>query len=124
MKKLFAFLVLEEPRNPFLKRCHFTSCWRYDKADKKFNRRMYAFHVIVNASSSILDGIEYVTYRLPAWPKDHAVQKVTHRDSHFGLKELAWGSSTLFADVKIKGQDDVISLSHPIILTEKGERLL
>jgi hypothetical protein len=54
----------------------------------------------------------------------HAVQKVTDRDSHFGLKELAWGSSTLFADVKIKGEDDIISLSHPIILTEKGERLL
>jgi hypothetical protein len=101
------------------------SCWRYEKADKKHNnRRMYAFHVIVNASSSILDRIEYVTYRLPAWPFGHAVQKVTNRDSHFGLKELAWGSSTLFADVKIKGEDDVISLSHPIILTEKGERLL
>lgn len=100
------------------------SCRRYPKKDEEFNRKMYAFHVIVKASNSVLDRIEYVTYRLPAWPKGHDVQKVTDRDGHFGLKELAWGSSTLFADVKIKGQDDVISLSNPIILTEKGERLL
>jgi hypothetical protein len=98
------------------------SCSRYEKKDKEFGRRMYIFHVIIKASDNILDRIEFVTYRLPAWP--NPVRKITDRNTHFGLKELAWGQSTIYADVKIKGQDDPVTLSHPIILMEKSERLL
>ena len=93
--------------------------------DKKFNgREVYTFHVIIKASNSVLDRIEFVTYRLPAWPKRSAVRTVTEDERNtlfFEFKELAWGGSTVYADVKIKGQDEIIRLSHPIILTETGE---
>ena len=99
------------------------SCWRFEKADKKFGRKMYAFQVIVEAQNSLLDKIEYVTYRLSAvWP--NPIRTVTDRNTQFELKELAWGASTIRADVKMKGQEDLITLSHPIILTEAGPRLL
>jgi len=40
-------------------------------------------------------------------------------------EELSGGrASTVYADVKIKGQDEIITLSHPIVLTEEGPRLL
>lgn len=101
------------------------SCWRFKKADKKFGRKMYAFQVIVEASNETLDRIEYVTYRLSsAWPEPNRTQTKTDRTRHFELKELAWGPSTVYADVKIEGQDDIITLSHPIVLTEEGPRLL
>ena len=51
------------------------------------------------------------------------IRKVTEKSTQFGLKELAWGASIIYADVKIKGQDDVVKISHPIILMEKSERL-
>jgi hypothetical protein len=99
------------------------SCWRYEKADKKFGRRMYAFQVIIDASDTILDNIEYVTYRLSSsW--ENPIRPVTDRTTQFELKELAWGASTIHADVKMKGQEEVITLSHPIVLTETGPRLL
>ena len=96
------------------------SCWRYEKMDIKFNnRKMYAFQITINTSNKILERIEFVTYKLPApWP--NPVRKVTDRITRFALKELAWGSSRvpIYADVKIRGQDPIVSLSHPIDLTE------
>jgi hypothetical protein len=100
------------------------SCWRYPKKDDEFKTKMYAFQVIIDAPKSILEQIEYVIYKLPSWPKDHQIQKVDNRERHFELKELAYGPSTIYAEVKLKGQDNPVTLSHPIILTEEGERLL
>jgi Cdc6-like AAA superfamily ATPase len=123
MGKYRRALEATKPTTDMLKLAY--SCWRFKKADKKFGRRMYAFQVIVEASNSILDKIEYVTYRLSsAWPEPNRTQTKTDRTRHFELKELAWGPSTVYADVKIEGQDDIITLSHPIVLTEEGPRLL
>jgi hypothetical protein len=94
------------------------TCKRYEKKDKEFGRKAYIFHVKIKASYSIVNRIESVTYGLPAWPKP--IRKVTERKTRFELAELAWGPSTLYADVKIEKQDNIISLSHPIVLTEEG----
>jgi hypothetical protein len=40
------------------------------------------------------------------------------------MKELAYGPSTIYADVKIKGQDKLVTISHPITLTDTGPRLV
>ena len=101
------------------------SCWRDPKKDKKFKREMYQFHAIIFASNSILDQIEYVTYRLPPSWKELANQTKTDKDryTNFKLKELAWGSFTLYVDVKFKGQSDLITKSHRITIRDESPRL-
>ena len=79
---------------------------------------MYQFHVIVLASDNVLDRIESVTYRFPTMWGDRAIQKIDDRSTNFKLKDLAWGSFTLYADVKMDGQDDIISLSTRVNLGE------
>ena len=94
------------------------SCWRYEKKDKEYDgKKMYAFQVMIEASNRILDRIESVTYRLSETYPNH-VRKVIDRSTRFALKELAWGSSTVYTEVKIRGQDTTINLSHPIDLAE------
>ena len=44
------------------------SGWRYEEKDKEYNKKMYGFHVRIKAANSILNRIDFVTYRLPAWP--------------------------------------------------------
>ena len=101
------------------------SCWRDPEKDQEHHAKMYQFHVIVDASNSVLDQIEYVIYRLPSSWKKKAVQKkdTKDRDINFKLKELAWGSFTLFADIKFKGRDDLVTKSHRITLREESPRL-
>jgi hypothetical protein len=40
------------------------------------------------------------------------------------LKELAWGTSRVNAELKIKGQEESDKLSRYINLSETGEKLL
>jgi hypothetical protein len=99
------------------------SSWRYPKKDKEFGKKMYGFQVIVEGQKETLDRIEYVKYILsksyPNW------EQIKHdRKNHFELKELAWGTSTVNAEIKIKGQEDTIKLSRYINLSETGEKLL
>jgi len=99
------------------------SSWRYKRKDKEFERRMYAFQVIVQGQKSVLDRIEFVKYNLhPTYPNPEQIKH--NRSRNFELKELAWGESTVRAEVKIKGQDGVIKLSRFINLSETGENLL
>ena len=98
------------------------SSWRYPKKDSEFKRPMYRFDAIIRAPDQVLDKIEFVKYHLhPSYP--NSVQTITDRKSHFKLKELAWGESNLNAEVKIKGQEQLIKLSRYINLTETGEKI-
>ena len=96
------------------------SSWRYAKVDDRFQgRAMYVFHVVIKARESVLNRIEFVRYRLPPpWPNPE--RTITDRESHFKLKELAWGEFRLDAEVKIKGQHDLVKLSRYINLTMTG----
>ena len=98
------------------------SSWRYPKKDAEFGRRMWAFHVIVQARDEVLNRIEYAKYFLPlAFP--NPVQVVTDRASRFKLKELAWGEPAVRCEVKIKGQEKPILLERYINLTDTGPRI-
>lgn len=98
------------------------SSWRYPKKDKEYRRPMYAFHVVVQATDEVLDRIESVRYSLhPSYP--NPIQVVTDRKSRFKLKELAWGESSVRAEVKIKGQDQPIKLNRYINLTLTGPEI-
>jgi tetratricopeptide (TPR) repeat protein len=98
------------------------SSWRYPKKDAEFGRQMYCFHVVVQGRDEVLDRIEYVKYRLdPSYPNPD--RTVTDRKSRFKLKELAWGESTVRAEVKVKGQEEPIQLSRHINLNETGPRI-
>lgn len=98
------------------------SSWRYPKKDAEFGRRMWAFHVVVQARDEVLDRVEYVKYILdPSYP--NPVQVVTDRRSRFKLKELANGESTVRAEIGIRGQDKPARLSRYINLTATGPRI-
>lgn len=98
------------------------SSWRYPKKDREYERPMYCFHAIIRAPDEVLKRIEHVTYHLhPTYP--NKVRVVNDRESHFKLKELAWGESNLKAEVKIENQDEPIMLTRYINLTESGDRI-
>jgi hypothetical protein len=98
------------------------SSWRYPKKDSEFGRRMWAFHVVVQARAEVLDRIEYVKYFLDkSYP--NPVQVVTDRPSRFKLKELANGESTLRCEVKIRHQEEPILLTRYINLADTGPRI-
>jgi hypothetical protein len=99
------------------------SSWRYAKKDIEFGKKMFVIQVIIQANEDVLNKIEYVRYLLhPSYP--NKVQIKTNRSNHFELKELAWGEFNLRSEVKIKGQDEVITLSRYINLVETGDNLL
>ena len=98
------------------------SSWRYPKKDAEFGRRMWAFHVIVQARDEVLDQIEYVKYFL-ARSYPNPVQIVTDRSTRFKLKELANGESTVRCEVKIKGQEAPVLLTRYINLADTGPRI-
>jgi len=98
------------------------SSWRYPKKDAEFGRRMWVFHVVVQARDEVLDRIEYVKYFLDqSYP--NPVQTVTDRQSRFRLKELANGESSVRCEVKIKGQERLVFLERYINLTDTGPRI-
>lgn len=99
------------------------SSWRYPKKDLEFKKTMYVIQVIIQAHSDVLDRIEYVKYSLhSSYP--NRIQTKTDRACQFELKELAWGEFNLKATVKIKAQDEIITVTRYINLTETGENLL
>ena len=99
------------------------SSWRYPKKDQEFGKPMYCFQVIVEGQSQTLDRVEYVKYTLhKSYPNGEQIKH--DRKKHFELKELAWGSSTVRAEIKIEGQEELIKLSRFINLSDTGERLL
>jgi hypothetical protein len=98
------------------------SSWRYEKKDAEFGRRMWAFHVVVQAREEVLNRIEYIKYLLDqSYP--NRVHVVTDRASRFKLKELANGESTVRCEVRIKGQEEPVSLSRYINLADTGPRI-
>ncbi|GBC60414.1 hypothetical protein DENIS_1366 [Desulfonema ishimotonii] len=101
------------------------SSWRYLKADERFKdkeRKMYAFHAVIDAPREILNQINSVTYYLhPSYP--NPVRIVTDMSTRFKLKELAWASSTLKAEVRLRNQEEPVRLSRHITLNETGPRI-
>lgn len=94
--------------------------WRAPKHDVRFpGLKIYRWDATIQGRDEALNAIESVTYRLhSSYP--NPVQVITDRGTKFKLKELAWGSSTLNADVKVRHQDDIISLSGFINLTPEA----
>jgi hypothetical protein len=96
--------------------------WRAPKHDARFNQKMYQIHVILFGEPKVLDRVAYVYYRLdPSYPEPESYK--SDRERQFELKELANGYSLLRAEVKIKGQDEIIHLSRFIDLTEASDHL-
>jgi Cdc6-like AAA superfamily ATPase len=93
---------------------------RYPKADDRFpGKKMYVFHAVIEAQENVLDQIDYVTYYLhSSYP--NPVRVIRNRSERFKLKELAYGSSTLKAEVKLKDRQEPIMLSRHITLSETG----
>ena len=99
------------------------SSWRFERKDKEFKKRMYGFQVIIQGQNSALNRIEYVKYKLSSsYPNPEQIKY--DRTRNFELKELAWGTSTVRAEVKIKEQEKLIKISRFINLSETGERLI
>lgn len=95
---------------------------RYPEKDKQYNKRVWAFYVVIQAREEVLDRIESVKYLLGRdWPNPEYV--TTDRSSRFKLKELTWGEPTVRCEVKIKGQTDLVKLQRYINLTENGPRI-
>lgn len=93
---------------------------RYKKADAKFSgKKMYVFHAVIEAQDKLLDQIDYVTYYLHSSYPD-PIRVIREKSTRFKLKELAWGASTLKAEVKLKDQQEPIMLSRHITLSETG----
>jgi len=97
--------------------------WRVPSRDKEFaGASMYQIDVIVFGEDAALDRVEYVVYHLdPSYPRP--VQPGGSRDQKFELKELANGHSLIRADVKIKGQEEMVHLSRFIDLMEESPKL-
>ncbi len=97
--------------------------WRAPRHDARFpGQKMYQIHVILFGEPKVLDRVGYVHYRLdPSYPDPESYQ--TDRERQFELKQLANGYSLLRAEVKIKGQDEIIHLSRFIDLTEASDHL-
>jgi hypothetical protein len=92
--------------------------WRASKRDEEFKRKMYRVDAFINAPDKIMDLIESVTYYLsPTYPSP--VQVKEDRASKFKLKELAWGSSLLKAEIKIKDQTEPIRVEGYIELVDQ-----
>lgn len=99
------------------------SSWRYPKKDKEYDKKMYVIQVILQANKDVIDKVEYVRYSLhPSYA--NKLQIKMNKENNFELKELAWGEFNLRAEVKIKGQEELIKLARYINLTETGENLL
>lgn len=99
------------------------SSWRYKKKDKEFGKKMYGIQVIINAQPDVLDQVQYVKYHLHhSYPNKIITRQDRHR--YFELKELAWGEFHLKAEVKLKGEEELIVLKRYINLTDTGDRLL
>jgi CheY-like chemotaxis protein len=99
-----------------------SSCWRYPKKDAEFlGHKMYCFHIILEATDTILDRIESVTYRMSS-SHPQPVRTVTDRGSKFKLKELAWGGFDIAAEIRTMGQK-TLKLTHRLDLTETGPRI-
>jgi MFS transporter, OFA family, oxalate/formate antiporter len=96
--------------------------WRDSKSDERFEgRKMYRWNATIQGRQEVLEAIESVTYRLHQSYPD-PVRKVLDRSNNFKLKELAWGSSTLYADIKVRHQDEIITVSEIIRLQTEGRR--
>jgi hypothetical protein len=83
---------------------------------------MYQIRVGVFGHPNALDRVETVRYLLdPSYPK--AVYEIAESSPYFQLKELANGYSVIRAEVRVKGQAELVRLSRFINLTEAGPRL-
>jgi transcription initiation factor IIF auxiliary subunit len=101
------------------------SSWRSPKhdAEKRFEgKKMYRFDAVIDAPDNILEQIEEVKYLLhPSYP--NPVQTVSDRSNRFKLKELAYGSTELRAEVKMRNRKEPVILSRFITLRETSPRI-
>ncbi|WP_369335580.1 pYEATS domain-containing protein [Streptomyces sp. SID12501] len=102
-----------------------TSFIRSDKT-REFNdgRTYYQIEIIVIAPSEVWRRVISVKYELDGkWPSGRRVQTVTDSFSRFKLKELAYGTTIVRAQVELRGQDQPLLLNRFIDLRPDGLRL-
>jgi hypothetical protein len=86
--------------------------------------RYYQFEVIAVAPDEVMNRISSVTYYLEeSWPKDNRKQTVIDRGSRFKMKELANGTSIVWADVTFHNSDKRLMLNRFIDLRPDGPRI-
>ena len=97
--------------------------WRAEHRDKDFGGQpMHQIHIILFGQKAALDRVEYVIYHLdPSYP--NPVQPSGSRENNFELKELANGYSLVRAEVKIRGQSELVYLSRFIDLMDVSPKL-
>jgi hypothetical protein len=97
--------------------------WRVTNRDQEFGgQQMYQIHVILYGEKPALERVDYVLYKLdPSYP--NPTRASSDRQNMFELKELANGYSLLRAEIKIKGQEQIIYLSRFIDLTNEAPKL-
>jgi uncharacterized protein (DUF2249 family) len=87
-------------------------------------RLYYRIDVFVIAPEEVMSRIDLVTYHLEdAWPPHLRNRVIEDRESRFTLREVANGTSIIRADVKLKGQDELLSLNRFIDLRADGAQL-
>ncbi len=97
--------------------------WRVPHRDKDFGGQpMHQIHIVLFGQKAALDRVEYVVYHLdPSYP--NPVRPGGSRETSFELKELANGYSLVRAEVKVRGQNEMVYLSRFIDLTDESPRL-
>ncbi|MGX7004315.1 pYEATS domain-containing protein [Caballeronia sp. KNU42] len=87
-------------------------------------RKYYQFEVVVMAPDAVMKRIESVTYHLEdTWPKELRTRTIEDRDSRFKMKDLANGTSIVYAEVRFLDDKDPLRLNRFIDLRTDGPRI-
>ncbi len=102
-----------------------TSFFSEDGTNKQGDGRVYyQFEVIVMAPAAVMARIDQVTYTLEdAWPIDQRVVTTADKQSRFKMKQLANGTSIVTADVRVRGQKELLQLNRFIDLRRDGPKI-
>jgi hypothetical protein len=84
----------------------------------------YQIEVVIVAPDSVMSRVTQVTYRLPeGWPKEDQVAISRDIQSRFKMKNLAYGTAIVIAEVEIEGQAKPVLLNRFIDLQRAGPRI-
>jgi len=87
-------------------------------------RKYYQFEVVVMAPDAVMKRIESVTYHLEeTWPEKFRTRTIEDRDSRFKMKDLANGTSIVWAEVKFQDDKEPLRLNRFIDLRTDGPRI-
>ena len=92
--------------------------WRDPKFDKQFHGRgIYRWDASIQGPENLINAIKSVTYRLDSSYPD-PVRETTDRHLRFKMGDVSWENTTVYADVKVSQQKELITLSKTIDLSK------